>query len=847
MMKQSAGFLSSLCFFFLLPQFAGALRAAEGPGGERLRPWLEEVDPLITAREREAFLRLGGEAERRAFIHRFWQVRDPYPETPRNELAEVWRARVAEAEKRWGDVGNDRARVFLLRGEPGSTFEARCGGVGFEVWSYDAGFQVDWRTLLFFVEDDAGTVRLWHPAPGFPSLPAEAECEEGARARMAEATKWVRQLGEGGYDALLQRTLRKPKPREWLSSFSPVALEMPAGAQDLGAGLRVELPGRDAETGRSVARVLIALPPGLLPGSGGPEGDPYELLVSGVLERDGSLVESYRYRFEVGPGEAAAGGSSLAFERPLAPGSYRVRLKLEHPASGAVFAGEREVSVPEVVPPASSQVASASPVAGPSSPGAAFQPALPPDVARVFAEADAALSAARPGLRLIGPPGVLLAGSVRFEARVDRVAEAPEAKQIERVAFSLDGKPLLTRNRPPFTVQVDLGATPRVHRLAAEGLSREGEVLASNELLVNAGAQRFAVKLVEPRPGKIYRRSLRVRAEVEVPDGKGVERMEVFLGDRRVATLYQAPWSQPVALPGNGEIGYVRAVAWLTDGRAAEDLVLLNAPGQADAIDVRLVELYTTVADGRGRPVEGLDPAAFRVLEDGVPQKLRRAERVAETPLRIVTLIDNSASMQPRMEATRQAALEFLRRVIRPQDQAAVITFNDAPRVAVDLTGDLAALEEGLSGLVAQDETALYDSVIYSLYYLTGARGQRAVFVLSDGLDRASGFRFEDALESARRAGIAVYAVGLDLPNGRHGEAARNLSRLAEETGGRSFFVNGAGELAAVYAEIEHELRTQYRLVYQSTNNSTTETFRAVRVEVDKPGLEARTISGYYP
>jgi Ca-activated chloride channel homolog len=830
MPKRWPGSLCLLFILFITMLFSGSLQAANGPGQGRLRPWLEQVDPLITPREREVFLGLGDEAERKAFIQRFWQVRDPYPETPRNEMAEVWQMRVAEAEKRWESLQDDRARVFLLQGEPSSSFETRCGGVAFEVWTYSPRFQVAYRTMIVFVKDDAGTVRLWHPAPGFPSLPAAAECTDGKQEEMGGVTKWVGQLGKGGYDVLLARALTRPKPKEWLSSFSPVTLETPAEARDLGAGLRVEFPGRD-ETGRNIARVLISLPPGLLPQASGAEGDPHELLVSGVLERDGSMVESYRYRFEVNPAQAAAGGSSLAFERSLAPGSYRVRLKLEHLVSGAVFAGEREVSVPD----GSAQVASLS---APAGSGVDLDTA--PEAVPVFSEADATLAAPQPVLRIFAPPGALLAGNVRFEAQVD-------GGQIERVAFSLDGKPLLTRNRPPYTVQVDLGHTPRIHKLEAEGLGSDGQVLASDELLVNSGAQRFAVKLVEPRPGKTYRRSLRARAEVEVPDGKEVERLELFLGDRRVATLYQPPYSQPIALPDHREIGYVRAVAWLADGGVAEDLVLLNTPNQPDAIDIRLVELYTTVADGKGRPVDGLDPSIFHVLEDGVPQKLRRAERVADTPVRIVTLIDNSASMQPRLEPTRQAAVDFLRRVLRPQDQAAVITFNSAPRVAVGLTGDLAALEEGLSGLVARDETALYDSVIYSLYYLTGAKGQRAVLVLSDGLDRSSDFRYEDALESARRAGIAVYAIGLDLPSGHRGEAARRLARLADETGGKSFFVKGTAELPGVYEEIERELRSQYRLVYQSTNSSTADAFRAVRVEVDKKGLEARTISGYYP
>ncbi|HET9212944.1 MAG TPA: VWA domain-containing protein, partial [Thermoanaerobaculia bacterium] len=248
--------------------------------------------------------------------------------------------------------------------------------------------------------------------------------------------------------------------------------------------------------------------------------------------------------------------------------------------------------------------------------------------------------------------------------------------------------------------------------------------------------------------------------------------------------------------------------------------------------------------DAAGRPIETLGSGEFRVFEDGVKQTLRTVERVEDTPLRLVTLIDNSGSMRPRLEPTRQAALQFLRRTLRPRDQAAVITFNRSPRIAVGLTSDLTMLEDGLSSLTADEETSLYDSLIFALYYLGGAQGQRAVLLLSDGEDHTSSFRFADALECARRAGVAVYTIGIDLP--REG-ASGQLARLAAETGGRSFFVRGTDELDGAYQEIQRDLRSRYRISYQSSNTRPGEAFRTVRVEVARPGVEARTISGYYP
>jgi VWFA-related protein len=175
------------------------------------------------------------------------------------------------------------------------------------------------------------------------------------------------------------------------------------------------------------------------------------------------------------------------------------------------------------------------------------------------------------------------------------------------------------------------------------------------------------------------------------------------------------------------------------------------------------------------------------------------------------------------------------------------LTFNRAPRVAVGLTGDLATLSEGMSGLVAEDRTALYDSLVFALHYLTGTTGRRAVLVLSDGLDKGSRFGFEQALESARRAGVAIYAIGLDLDGGETSAAAKRLAQFAAETGGRSFFLSGTAGLPAVYEAVERELRAQYRIAYQSSNSAVADQFRLVQVSLPGSGLEPRTISGYYP
>lgn len=105
---------------------------------------------------------------------------------------------------------------------------------------------------------------------------------------------------------------------------------------------------------------------------------------------------------------------------------------------------------------------------------------------------------------------------------------------------------------------------------------------------------------------------------------------------------------------------------------------------------------------------------------------------------------------------------------------------------------------------------------------------------------------FRDALEYARRSGVAIYTIGLGVGSLKMG-VRNKLTELSKETGGRTFFIAEAEDLIGVYQEIEEELRSQYLIAYASDRPTPDETFRQVEVEVKGGKLKARTISGYYP
>ena len=157
------------------------------------------------------------------------------------------------------------------------------------------------------------------------------------------------------------------------------------------------------------------------------------------------------------------------------------------------------------------------------------------------------------------PLGSLQTGMQRFDTLT--------TGGIARVTFLLDGKPVLTKRTPPFSVELDLGSVPRTRLLAVTAFDEADNPLASDEIRINAPAGRFRVRLAEPRKGKRYESSLLAQAEVEAPEREAIERVELFLNEARVATLYQPPYVHPVILPRDASSNaYVRAVAYHTDG-----------------------------------------------------------------------------------------------------------------------------------------------------------------------------------------------------------------------------------------------------------------------------------------
>jgi GWxTD domain-containing protein len=105
--------------------------------------WIQDVDPILTQSERDAWKKLQTDEERDQFIQQVWNLRDPDPDTEENEFKEQFYERVAYANEHFssGKPGRftDRGRIYIKFGKPDSIESYPTGGPYERPWSEGGG------------------------------------------------------------------------------------------------------------------------------------------------------------------------------------------------------------------------------------------------------------------------------------------------------------------------------------------------------------------------------------------------------------------------------------------------------------------------------------------------------------------------------------------------------------------------------------------------------------------------------------------------------------------------------------------------------------------------------------
>lgn len=270
-------------------------------------------------------------------------------------------------------------------------------------------------------------------------------------------------------------------------------------------------------------------------------------------------------------------------------------------------------------------------------------------------------------------------------------------------------------------------------------------------------------------------------------------------------------------------------------------------------LDVKLVNVFVTVTDGRGAPIGGLTRENFILKEDDREQKIAIFDKESALPLSIALAVDTSLSTRRDLPLEQASAKRFAHAIIRPVDALSVYGFNEVVQQSVNFTSDLKRIDDGIDHIRLGAATAVYDAVYLASRALDRRQGRKVLVLITDGGDTISKVDYKEAVRAAEEAEAIVYSiivVPIENSAGRETGGEHALIQLSEDTGGKYYYATSVQQLDEAFHKISDELRTQYLLAYYPSQRTSFSQFRRIQVSVsgvaDPSAYRVRHRAGYY-
>ncbi|HXE89896.1 MAG TPA: VWA domain-containing protein [Terriglobales bacterium] len=276
-----------------------------------------------------------------------------------------------------------------------------------------------------------------------------------------------------------------------------------------------------------------------------------------------------------------------------------------------------------------------------------------------------------------------------------------------------------------------------------------------------------------------------------------------------------------------------------------------DMPDYSLRVDVPLVNVDVLVLTKDGQFVPGLKKEHFRVLEDGVPQKITNFGQ-SEAPITAVLVVEFASTYYDFVYDALNASYQFAS-TLKPQDWVAVVAFDMKPRIMVDFTQNKGAIYGALGQLRMPgfSETNVFDALYDTLDRIDGIEGRKYVILVSRGIDTFSKITLDRTLKKIRETrDVTIFTIStgeaLRLWAESHGmigpitsleflQADNQMRHFAEMTGGRWYKPRFEGEFPGIFREIAAITRNQYTLSYHPTNRALDGSYRKIKVELVAP------------
>ncbi len=282
-------------------------------------------------------------------------------------------------------------------------------------------------------------------------------------------------------------------------------------------------------------------------------------------------------------------------------------------------------------------------------------------------------------------------------------------------------------------------------------------------------------------------------------------------------------------------------------------------------VDVNLVNVFASVRDKKGAFIKDLDKSAFTIFEEGKQQDIRYFARETNLPLTIGLLVDVSKSQENLIEVERRAASAFFRQLLRPKDQAFLMSFGMEAELLQDMTNSANLLDKGLNSLrlstpvggvftPGTTNQTMRGTILFDAVYLAATEqlkreaGRKVIVLITDGVDHGSRIKIQGAIEAAQKSDVIIYSIYYTDPRYSMwgGASDSDLRKMSSETGGHVFSVSRNHSLQQIFAEIDDEMRSQYAIGYAPPNPERDGSFRKIEIRTENKDYRVAARKGYY-
>jgi Ca-activated chloride channel family protein len=242
---------------------------------------------------------------------------------------------------------------------------------------------------------------------------------------------------------------------------------------------------------------------------------------------------------------------------------------------------------------------------------------------------------------------------------------------------------------------------------------------------------------------------------------------------------------------------------------------------QVDTSAFPTVKVYISVTDSAGEPVPvKLDK--IQLYENGKRMTPKDISGIGNSvPLTTLLVVDISGSMNygDKLNAAKTAASAYVDQM-RPGDEAGLLSFNTRITYVQPVTADHDKIMLAIQGLIATNDTAMYDALYQGIDILKDVTGRKAIIVLTDGMDNRSKHTADDVITRIDPSGLSISTIGLGDPSQKTGSYAGinepALQSLAQRAGGSYGYVNDPASLQSLYEQYGRALQSEYVITYTS-------------------------------